>query len=84
MLSTTTITLRQSRRKISTIRPVRNAPSAPSVATPHIARVTYGDWSKSKRTLQSGGSDSCMRGRLAFTALTTDSVDASAVFVTMR
>ena len=32
MFSTTTMTLRQSRRKSSTISPVRTAPSAPSVA----------------------------------------------------
>ncbi len=40
MLSTTTSTLRQSRKKTSTIRPVRIAPSAPSVASPVMARVT--------------------------------------------
>jgi hypothetical protein len=40
MLSTTTMTLRQSRRNKRTIRPVRRAPSAPSPATPPMARVT--------------------------------------------
>ena len=40
MLSTTTSTLRQSRRNSSTIRPVRHAPSSPSTPTPQIARVT--------------------------------------------
>ena len=38
MLSTTTITLRQSRRKSSTISPVRTAPRRPSIAdAPHGA-----------------------------------------------
>ncbi len=40
ILSTTTITLRQSRKNKNTIRPVRNAPSRPSLTTPHMARVT--------------------------------------------
>ena len=40
MLSTTTRTLRQSRKNTNTIRPVSAAPSMPSLATPSIARET--------------------------------------------
>ena len=40
MFSTTTITERQLRRNKNTINPVSNAPMAPSLATPFIARVT--------------------------------------------
>jgi hypothetical protein len=43
MLSTTMSALRQSRRKISTIRPVSAAPNNPSVTRPRMELVTYGD-----------------------------------------
>ena len=47
MLNTTTIMLRQSRRKSRIIRPVRVAPIKPSVATLRIAATTVGDSSNS-------------------------------------
>ncbi len=40
---TTISALRQSRRKISTIRPVSAAPSSPSITRPRMELVTYGD-----------------------------------------
>ncbi len=40
---TTMNALRQSRRKISTIRPVSAAPSRPSTISPRMELVTYGD-----------------------------------------
>ena len=46
----TTITLRQSRSKRSTISPVRPAPISPSVTTVHTDLVTVGDGSSSKPT----------------------------------
>ena len=54
MLSTTTITERQSRKNSSTMRPVNSAPMAPSVPTPHIAPVTIGDWSNANWMSTSG------------------------------
>jgi hypothetical protein len=45
MLMTTMNALRQSRRKINTMRPVRIAPSAPSLSRSLIERSTTGDWS---------------------------------------
>ena len=82
MLSTTTITLRQSRRKSSTISPVSTAPSAPSVTRLRTALVTVGDWSNSKLTLMSSGRTACMLGRAFLTLSTTESVEASARLVT--
>ena len=82
MLRTTTMTLRQSRRKTSTISPVRTAPRAPSVARLRTALVTVGDWSNSKLTLMSSGSTACILGRASLTFRTTESVEASARLVT--
>jgi len=84
MFSTTTMTLRQSRRNRSTISPVRAAPIAPSVTTVHIERVTVGDWSSSKLTSMSSGRTACMPGMAFLTLLTTARVDASARFVTSK
>ena len=55
MLTTTTITLRMSRRKRRIIRPVRAAPMRPSVATLSTAASTVGDSSNSKLTFTSLG-----------------------------
>ena len=82
MLSTTTMTLRQSRRNRSTISPVRTAPIRPSVTTVHIDLVTVGDWSNSKLTLMSSGRTACMLGMAFLTLLTTERVEASARLVT--
>ena len=82
MFSTTTITLRQSRRKISTMSPTSAAATSPSETTPVIELVTYGDWSNSKLTWMSSGSTACIRGRLLRTASTTSSVLALARLVT--
>jgi hypothetical protein len=82
MFRTTTITLRQSRRNSNTIRPVSAAPSSPSMPTPQMARVTYGDWSNSNFTSMSSGRTAFIFGRLARTSRTTLSVEASARLVT--
>ena len=82
MFRTTTMTLRQSRKNSSTIRPVSPAPMSPSVTTVHIDLVTVGDWSNSKLTEMSSGRTACMLGRAFLTLLTTDRVEASARFVT--
>ena len=50
-------------------------------APPRIDRVTYGDWSNSKRISRSGGTAARIRGSAALMALTTSSVEASARFV---
>ena len=47
IFNSTTIALRQSRRNTRTISPTSTAPKAPSLTTPQMARVTYGDWSNS-------------------------------------
>ena len=75
-------TLRQSRRKTSTIRPISPAPRAPSITRLCIARVTVGDWSNSKPTVMSSGSTARMSGSAALTLLTTASVEASDRLVT--
>ena len=82
MFRTTTTALRQSRRKISTTRPIKPAPSAPSSASARTARVTVGDWSNSKLTLMSSGSTARISGSAFLTFSTTDRVEASARLVT--
>ena len=82
MLRTTTNDARQSRRKTSTIKPVRAAPSIASKPTPDIASVTTGDWSKANSIFTSSGTRSCIRGMAAFSSLTTSSVEASGRLVT--
>ena len=84
MVITTTVTLRQSRKNSSTIRPVSKAPSNPSLATSPMALVTYGDWSNSKRTRMSSDIAACIRDRLLLTRLTTSSVEASGRLVMGR
>jgi hypothetical protein len=81
MFITTTSALRQSRRKTSTINPVRHAPSSPSVRRLSIARVTYGDWSNSNDTLMSSGSSFCIFGRARLISSITLIVEASARLV---
>ena len=79
----TTITaLRQSRRKINTIRPVRPAPSNPSRISPRKELVTNGDWSNCRLTSTSSGTAFLKSGMAALTALITVKVEASARLVT--
>ena len=82
MFMTTITALRQSRRKISTIKPVRPAPSNPSVISPRRELVTNGDWSNCRLTSTSSGTTFLKSGIAAFTALMTASVEASARLVT--
>ena len=82
MFVTTIKALRQSRRKISTIRPVSAAPSSPSTISPRMELLTYGDWSNSSRTSTSSGTAFRKSGSAAFTALITASVEASDRLVT--
>ena len=82
ILRITISALRQSRRKISTIRPVSAAPSRPSTIRPRMEFETKGDWSNSRRTSTSSGTAFLKTGMAAFTASITASVDASARLVT--
>src|SRR5579883_1115265 len=76
MFRTTIKALRQSRRKISTIRPVRTAPSNPSDSRPRMAFETNGDWSNSRRISTSSGTIFLNSGMAALTRLMTSSVEA--------
>ena len=75
MLTTTTITLLRSPRKIRIIRPVSAAPINPSVATLSTAASTVGDSSNWKLTFTSFGTESRNSVSALLTSLTTVSVD---------
>ena len=72
MLRTTTIALRQSRKKDQHHQPGRAARPEPlRSARLRTARVTVGDWSNSKLTLMSSGSTACIFGSASLTLRTT-------------
>ena len=75
MVSTTTTTLLQSRRKSRIISPVSPAPIMPSVATLSTAATTVGDSSNSKFTDTSLGTASRNKGMALCTSETTVNVE---------
>ena len=82
IVATTIRALLQSRRKMSTISPVKQAPKRPSLIRPLRAFTTYPDWSNTRSIFTSSGATLRMEGSACLTRRMTSNVEASARFVT--